>query len=158
MCGVYMIRCRQNGWYYIGGTTLPFPVRFDAHRSMLRRGKGPRLLQACYDLHGEDGFDFVPLKTLPPHEVAAKEAEAIATLKPDLNIYGSDKHRAQPRGRSLNVPTYVVRGENLTTAEIAQRYGLKHATVRKRVQRGMFGDDLAAPSHGAPRKPYVRRK
>ncbi len=156
MCGVYMIRCRANGWYYIGGTEMNFETRFSRHRAMLRRGKGPRLLQACYDLHGEEGFDYVPLKHLAPQDVARYEREAIEKLKPDLNVYGV--RVGAPRGHSADAPTYEVKGEYLTTPEIAARYGLKEATVRKRVQRGIRGDDLAAGAHAAPRKPYVRRR
>ncbi len=158
MCGVYMIRCRENGWYYIGGTEMDFEVRFDRHRSQLRRGKGPRLLQACYDLHGEKGFDFVPIFPCPADQVHAKEMEAIATLKPDLNIYGAGRGRARPRGFTADAPTHEVGGEYLTIREIAARCGVGVETIRKRLQRGVTGQALFAGVHAGPRKPYVRRR
>lgn len=155
MCGVYMIRCGVNGFYYIGGTELPFEQRFDCHRSMLRRGKGPRLLQACYDLHGEESFEYRALQQFPPAEVAVREKEAIERLKPDLNIYHAGENRkARARGATSIARTYHVRGMELTLSELAERFDFGIETLRKRTQRGLLGEDLIAGLHCAPRKPY----
>lgn len=116
------------------------------------------MLQACHDLHGADGFDYVPLKTWPPEEVHARELEAIATLKPDLNIYGNDKIKARRRGAAADPATHEIDGEWLTIEQISERFDVGVETVRKRIQRGMTGKDLGAAPHAAPRKQYVRRK
>lgn len=156
MCGVYMLRCRANGFYYIGGTTYPFADRFDRHRTMLRRGKGPRLLQACYDLYSEESFDFIPLQTFPPEEVADREREAIERLKPDLNIYGV--RVARPRRLALPSAKITFRGETILLQELAAKSGIGAATIRARYARGLTDEALVAPAHKAPRKPYIRRK
>ncbi len=157
MCGVYMIRCRENGWYYIGGTEMDFEVRFGRHRSMLQCGKAPRLLQACYDLHGEQGFDFVPLYPCAPAEVAAREREAIETLKPDLNVYGVRVARPRGLSGSASPRTYVVNGKEFTLDELEMTFGVGRETIRKRLKRGLTDTALIARPHAAPRKPYERR-
>lgn len=151
MPGVYMIRCRPTGRYYIGGTKMAFETRFDRHRSHMRCGKAPRLLQACYDLYGLEALDFVPLQEFPPELVAEKEREAIETLKPDLNIYGV-------RPAEHLAVEYDVEGKPMTVAQIAQATGLHEETIRARMARGMTGAALLAGKHKAPRKPYTRRR
>ena len=152
MCGVYMIRCRRNGMYYIGGTTLSFVDRFDRHRSALRRQKAPRLLQACHDLYGMGSLEFLVLKAFPPEEVADREAQAIAELKPDLNVYGVRK--GLPRGARAEPVQHLVDGELLTLGEMVKRSGLASATIRARMLRGLTGSELLKPAYKTVRKAY----
>jgi len=144
--------------YYVGGTTMLFEKRFDRHRAMLRRGDGPRLLQACYDLYGEENLSFEPLKAFPPEEVAAREKEAIEHLKPDLNIYLQPTHIARPRGRSRAAETFVHGGVEHTAQTLAEVTGLKASTIHARRLRGLTGAALVASPHRGPRKTYTRRK
>lgn len=118
--------------------------------SALRYGQAPKLLQAHYDQHGPDCFEFSILKEFPPDQVHEREREAIAALRPELNIYGS-------RPRALTA-LHDVAGETLSVAQIASRAGVGEETIRARLERGLSGEALLAPKHRCPRKPYTRRK
>jgi hypothetical protein len=158
MAGVYMIKCRNNGMFYIGGTTYTFEERFGAHRSCMNQGKSAPRLQACFELYGPESLEFIPLKEFPPEEVAAREAEAIETLKPQLNTYKTDRPRRWPPRYLRTAKLYEVNGEMLSVPDLAKRYGIEEATIYTRAQRGLRGNALVAPKHRAPRKPYTRHK
>lgn len=156
--GLYMIRCRTTGQYYIGSTSRSFRLRFSEHRTQLRRGVcSIPALQAIATQYGLDDLDFVPLKVLAQHELVQREKEAIATLKPALNI---DGHRT--RGRYERWDKIAVGGEEISIPDAARKYGLEPNTIRTRLRRGLSGDDLIALPHKAPRKPnqgwYSRKR
>lgn len=152
MCGIYMIRCKAVGKYYIGGTTLSFQKRFTEHRTALAGGYAPRMLQACHDLFGLESLEFLPLRTLNPDEVAAREREAIAELQPELNIYGV-RARSGGSGGSIEI-----NGRRMTLAQASKMSGVDARTISYRKLRGLTDEALIAPPHKAPRKPYVRHK
>lgn len=154
MSGIYMIRCTTNGRYYIGGTTLSFECRFARHKSQLRRGKAPRLLQACHDLFGIESLEFVVLHQCAPEEVLSKEQQALRELKPDLNVY----HVRAREGATSEPSSAMIGGEDLSISDIAARAGVCEKAIVARIKRGMSGDALLAEKHKAPRKPYVRRR
>lgn len=152
MPGVYLIRCRVSGLKYVGGTKHGFEERFAWHITALRCGKAARKLQACYDLYGPDNLDFIPLKEFPADEVHEREREAIADLKPELNIYGVIARSGAP------VTKYQVGDRQLTVTEIAAEAGVHEDTIRARIARGLTDTALIRGKHAAPRKPYVRRR
>lgn len=158
LSGLYMIRCRTTGEYYIGSTARAFRLRFSEHRTQLARGVCtiPRL-QEVATRYGVDDLDFVPLKVLCEAERDAREKEAIAQLRPTLNVDG-----ARPRARYDRWEPITVGGRTMTIYEAAREFDLEHNTIRYRVKRGLTGDELVAPPYKAPsktpRKPYIRRK
>lgn len=157
MAGIYMIKCLSNGRYYIGGTSREFAQRFNNHRQDLRRRKGPRLLQACFDLYGEDALEFIPLRELPVDQVATKEREAIEKLKPDLNVYGARAKLGAAPGPDYITP-YDVGGRQLTAPQIAAEAGVTTEAILARLRRGVTGPALLAGRHKGARKPYIRTR
>lgn len=153
MAGVYMIRCAATGERYIGGTTLPFDVRFARWRTMLGRGKGPSALQLAWDDYS-DTFEFVALKEFPPEEVHARELEAIEKLKPTLNTY---LPTGAVRAISRVAQHDVGNGRRMTVREITREFGLSADLIYERCRQGLIGTDLIAPKYKAPRKAYTRR-
>lgn len=152
--GIYLILCRPTGEKYIGGTKRPMRLRFTAHRTQLRSGRCtiPKL-QAAYDLHGPDAFEYIPLKNFPEDQIADREREALEFLKPELNtshVTGKSGYRRWPH--------ITVDGVSLSVNEVARKYGISSRMLRFRIEKGLTGDALVAPAHKAPRKPYTRRK
>lgn len=144
---------------YVGGTKIPFAQRFSVHQAALRSATAPRLLQAAHDLYGMAALEFTVLETVAPEDVAQREQEAIAELKPELNLHGfSDNTRFRlARGKSGEAFSIMFRGRKRTLAQIASETGLSHQTLRSRVKRGLHGEDLAAPLHRARRTPRGAR-
>lgn len=71
------------------------------------------------------------------------------------------RYRTTPSGRKAKPKaseTVEIGGRSQTILEWAAEAGLREATVRRRVRRGLVGDAIIAPRHQAPRKPYVRRR
>ncbi len=152
--GVYMILCRTTGEFYVGGTKTSFEQRFREHRNQLRRGACliPKL-QAAYNQHGEEAFEYRVLKDFPPAEVDAREKEALTALQPALNTcYVTTK------GKYRRWDKIVVDGASYSIGAAARKFRLEARTIRLRVERGLTGEALVAPAHKAPRKPYVRRR
>lgn len=166
MAGVYMIICDYTGEYYIGGTTMEFSARFACHRSALKHGYGPPLLQVCWDRRGDHNFRFVPLVELPKEEVRERELEMIRELRPALNhrlpahdsvtlatqLTGLTRNAIRWRirnGKDATAAPYKraeVRGELLTAREIADRYGLPLKLVRERLYAGETGERMIRPA------------
>lgn len=163
MAGIYMIICDHTGAFYIGGTRTSFAARFASHHSALRGGYAVPLLQRAWDALGEQEhwFRFVPLYECPPEEVRAREIEAIRTLKPALNHrqptvdttliaaeLGMDPASIRYRKRKglpLDKPKglrSIVKGEELTLRDIAEKHGVPLQRVRERYSRGVRGDEL----------------
>lgn len=152
--GIYMIVCRPTGELYIGATARSFRQRFAEHRNQLVRGACTAIkLQAAAALHGVDALDFIPLKSFPPGELAAREREAIEALRPALNTDGVSSRRTYGKW-----PRVEVGGRSLTVYQAAREFGIEANTIRRRMEKGMLGADLVAPAHKAPRKPYERRR
>lgn len=158
---------------------MAFNTRFRVHRSSLRIGKNaPPLLLAAWNAHGEEAFDFIALKTFPPNEVAARESEAIARLRPALNkplsgqprIHGLSPATIKYRekigltGSAVFMPPHTnkrrwqVGCEWLSINDMAMRAGLSEDAIEYRLAKGLTGTDLIRPKHRAPRKTYTRRK
>lgn len=156
-CGIYMVLCRPTGEYYLGSTKRSFRVRFAEHRTQMGRNLGVTpLLQAAYDTYGPDALEYVPLCVFPPDEVADREREALATLKPSLN-----GDHVRQRARFERWEKIDVAGKSYTIEEAAREFGLIPNTIRNRVRRGVKGLALVAAPYEAKqqrRKVYQRRK
>lgn len=147
-----MIECTTNGMRYVGGTTLSFAHRFNSHRSALKSGIAPRLLQAAYDLYGLDALRFTELEELPPDKVSARESEVIAELQPELNIHGPSERARFRLASNGSTFTTLFRGKTMTLAQISQETGLSAQMLRARIKRGFRDEELVAPPHRLRRK------
>ena len=167
MAGIYMIIDDRTGSFYIGSTVTSFAARFASHRSALKGGYGPPLVQAAWNKTGDPGywFRFVPLHECPVKEVRLKEEEAIRTLKPLLNTVTPEavlnaaaravgttveamRYR-QSRGQPLDRPKGLrdtIDGVSLTLKQIAAKTGLPERLVRERYSRGDRGGALIRPA------------
>lgn len=172
--GLYMIRCKATGEFYIGSSTTNTQMRLYMHKSMLRRGRhtSPRM-QVAWDTYGEDAFEFRLLKALPALEVRGRELEAIQKLNPAFNTAHTTNHitrHSEPTDavltyrRRIGIPVdapvcrrkgakYEVRGEELSVEEISKRFNVPLRTLMKRIYAGERGDALARPTRAA-RKYY----
>lgn len=73
MIAVYRITCLVDGRSYIGGT-LDLTRRWKEHRSGLRGGKhSNHRLQAAWNEHGENAFEFVVLQACSAADLRATE-------------------------------------------------------------------------------------
>lgn len=71
--GVYSVCCRSTGRGYVG-TSLDLCEDLDEHRAALAGGRHAcPSMQADWDRHGEDAFDFVVLDEVPPGDVDADD-------------------------------------------------------------------------------------
>lgn len=87
--GVYAIRCRANGKVYIGSTTLSFVQRWNSHRSQLDHGRhANRYLQAAWDRHGADAFEFMAVEVCDPGMCIQREQSWIDRLQAADRIFG----------------------------------------------------------------------
>ena len=72
---IYIIENSKTGKFYIGRTNDP-SARKRCHLSELRRGvHGNPRLQASFNKHGEDAFEFKVVDSATPEMITAKEAE-----------------------------------------------------------------------------------
>lgn len=72
---IYIIENNKTGKFYIGRTNDP-SARKRCHLSELRRGvHGNPRLQASFNKHGEDVFEFKVVDSATPEMITAKEAE-----------------------------------------------------------------------------------
>lgn len=77
--GIYGIVDKVNGMIYVGQTLMNFGDRRDSHFSLLRNGKHScDMMQADFNLHGEENFDFIVLCECGSDDIDAKEADYIA--------------------------------------------------------------------------------
>jgi group I intron endonuclease len=72
---IYIIENKNSGKFYIGRTNNP-AARKRGHFSELRRGVHCNpILQASYDKHGEQAFEFRVVDSAPAEKINDKEAE-----------------------------------------------------------------------------------
>jgi group I intron endonuclease len=72
--GVYAIRCIINGKVYVGSAAVSLKERWRNHRSKLQRHKHENsYLQAAWDKHGEQSFEFIVLEECASSECVARE-------------------------------------------------------------------------------------
>jgi group I intron endonuclease len=80
---IYVIENKNSGKFYIGRTNNP-AARKRGHFSELRRGiHGNPRLQASFNKHGEDAFEFRVVDSAESSEIQAKEAEWFAAFDED---------------------------------------------------------------------------
>lgn len=80
---IYIIENKNSGKFYIGRTNDP-AARKRCHLSELRRGiHGNPRLQASFNKHGEDAFEFRVVDSAPDDQIQAKEAEWFAAFDED---------------------------------------------------------------------------
>ena len=164
---IYSIECVPTKELYIGATRLPVEKRFIAHQTNMRNGRSSPALQDRYDKYGLMNLKFTPLKEFSDGDLADREREIIAAVRPALN-HQLTPSAAQPREASplkhphkltirnrarrglvgaaltaspyTNKRRYEVRGEMLTANEIAEKYNLNLNTVRSRCSSGLIED------------------
>lgn len=80
---IYIIENKNSGKFYIGRTNNP-AARRRGHFSELRRGiHGNPRLQASFNKHGEQAFEFKVVDRAPEALIEAKEAEWFAAFDQD---------------------------------------------------------------------------
>lgn len=85
--GVYEIVCLPTGKRYIGSAARSFGLRWNLHKSHLRRGiHHSRYLQRAWDKHGEDAFRFSALIVCRPEDAVFYEQRAVISLNPEFNV------------------------------------------------------------------------
>jgi group I intron endonuclease len=83
---VYKITHASSGRIYIGSSCCS-RRRWNAHRSNLRHGRHPSpLLQAAWNKHGEDAFEFDVIELCTRQTLLSREQYHIDTLKPYYNV------------------------------------------------------------------------
>jgi transposase len=96
---IYIIENNKTGKFYIGRTNDP-SARKRCHLSELRRNiHGNPRLQASFNKHGEDAFQFKVVDSAPAEKINAKEAEWFAAFDENkdylynchFEIYGGPK-------------------------------------------------------------------
>jgi group I intron endonuclease len=84
-CGIYEIRNLANGKRYVG-SSVNFRRRWYAHRWQLLRGMhANEHLQAAWNKHGEDQFDFRLLLICNRENLVMYEQIAIEAVSPEYN-------------------------------------------------------------------------
>lgn len=143
--GVYKITCLPAHEFYVGGSAN-VERRLAQHKRLLNKGRGATLrLQRLWDEFGEAAFAFTPIIVCRAQDVMMYEQAAISALKPTVNASGR-AGTAVKGARHGDAQKYEVRGEQLSVAEIGDRYGLKLVTIKRRIKCGLRGDQLIAPT------------
>ena len=85
--GVYSIKNKNTGKYYIGSTLVCFYGRRRDHFSDLRRGDHhSKKLQRSFNKHGEASFEFEVLQECDKDNVRNTEQEWLTIIKPFYNM------------------------------------------------------------------------
>ena len=85
--GVYAITCLPTGKQYIGSAAQSFRIRWNLHRSRLRRGiHHSRYLQRAWVKYGEDAFEFRVLVICRPVDAVFYEQRLVEGLSPEFNV------------------------------------------------------------------------
>ena len=94
MCGVYMIKNKVNGKFYIG-SSVDIAYRWARHKRQLRNGNHHSIhLQRAWDKYGEASFDFSILSTIEGDFLDASQVE-IQTIEKYNSYYGCYNRRYQ---------------------------------------------------------------
>lgn len=92
-CGIYMILNKINGKKYIG-SSISLTKRWKNHLYRLRGNKHPTPhLQAAYNKHGEENFEFRTLFFCDPKILLLFEQRALDYYKPEYNASPTAKNR-----------------------------------------------------------------
>ena len=84
--GIYEIRNRQNGHFYIG-SAVNFRRRWNMHLHHLRRGiHHSQYLQNAWRKYGAEAFEFRIIGTCPPEKLLIIEQHMLDQLRPTYNI------------------------------------------------------------------------
>lgn len=79
--GVYSITCRATGRTYVGCTDHLVGA-MNSHRFKLSNGLHPnRAMQADWDDHGDEAFEFTIHEEMPPEESAKATADDLNALR-----------------------------------------------------------------------------
>lgn len=152
--GVYGICLKDTTKLYVGSTGRSFKERWKDHLRVLRKGTHhSRHFQNAWNKYGEDAFEFVIFCRCPPEEVRYYEQIYIDALYPEFNrspLAGSVKGIKRDEEAIVKMtsfqrsraPKYLVRGEMLCAAEMAEKYNISINTIYARIYKGVIGDDL----------------
>tara|TARA_Y100000310_G_scaffold269812_1_gene283270 strand:- start:314 stop:922 length:609 start_codon:yes stop_codon:yes gene_type:complete len=84
-CIIYIIECKKTNKIYVGQTSKGFKMRISLHRSRLKLKRFTNSsMQADYDEHGPESFEYSVLKELTPN---ASEEERLAAEKESINKF-----------------------------------------------------------------------
>lgn len=87
--GVYAIRCLANGKVYVGSAAVSTRKRWENHRRKLRGNRHEnKYLQAAWDKHGEDAFEFVVIEECAPADCIAREQHWIDSTRATDRAFG----------------------------------------------------------------------
>jgi group I intron endonuclease len=154
--GVYMIRNKSNGHFYIGSAANLYMRRLH-HLNDLRKGKHiNQHLQRAWKKYGEDAFEFEVLMTCPRNLIRVHEQRFLDQLKPTYNMSNnahgpaigrvvSETTRAKLRERSGRFPgnrhaakldenkvreiKRLIAADKLRDVDIAKRFGVHRSVI-----------------------------
>jgi hypothetical protein len=151
--GVYAIRNNNNGKMYVGSTKSSLVGRWLTHRRYLRSGRHVnRILQAAWNKHGEDAFEFVVLVTCDDAELCLTLEQKFLDTTPPRLLYNIAKfaHRPPPcpperraRGERSGMRRYpgLLAGEKNGRSKVSNK---DRAAIRLARQAGVPRWQLAA--------------
>ena len=168
--GIYKIVNSKNGKFYIG-STKNISVRWNEHKSDLRRGNHPNpKLQHAWDFYGESSFFFeiVELTKSKPKLLFEREQHYLETLKPFSRTVG---YNICPTAEGGDTFTHNPRKEEIreywkihSIGEENPMFGKKHSkeTVRdmkeKSVGRYTLGWFVGRYGKREGKKKFVARR
>jgi group I intron endonuclease len=105
-CAIYAIRHRASGKLYIG-QARDLSNRKSSHFAALRCNRHKnRHLQAAFNLHGPDAFDFIIMETLPsPDRLDERERFLIKANRSDNPDHGYNHESGGRRNHQVTLPT-----------------------------------------------------
>lgn len=119
--GVYKIVNTKNDRYYIGQATS-FQGRARAWRSMLRSGKSyNKELQADWDKHGEDFFEFKVIEECEKQQLKRTEGRYIRDARGKDNIYNVVTP-IMPGNETLDTCTVSLRAQDIVSLDAIMLY------------------------------------
>lgn len=141
MIGVYLVRNTVNNMVYVGSSS-DIERRIATHRSQLRTGKHPsKKLQAAWDEHGEDSFEFVQACSCEEKHLVNTEQRYIKDLSAATIGYNTSPTATGRRVKSPGPSTATERALKLvaqgkmTPYAAAKKTGIALSTVYRALKR-----------------------
>lgn len=138
--GIYKIKNRANGKFYIGSTNS-FSLRWSTHRGQLRSGNHTnKHLQSAWNKYGENNFEFEVLEVIEDYsKLIEREEHWFQKLKPIVfgynqrgvadAIYGttaSEETRAKMSAARKGVPKSKETRERMSAAAYKREAGKRY--------------------------------
>lgn len=148
---IYAITHTSSGKCYIGSATR-LNSRWNGHTYNLRRGNHhSKLLQRYWDKYGPEAFELTILEECSKAVLLTREQHWIDFMQPEFNTVpfaSSPSHDPQVKLKigaksKEKAKLFLVRGEQITRAEITKRYGVSRNAFNSRLERGWSVEDAA---------------